>query len=120
MWEKILQKKSLFRMGYPKHPILDDSVSPWKLEENTSSWIIFFEIGGPECEFEFGRLLNDFSLREKLHHQTGQLRDAIISKVLRSIDDRLGIMKLMPFNFDRMPDGRVFISNLAGFHHFCR
>jgi His-Xaa-Ser system radical SAM maturase HxsB len=22
------------------------------------------------------------------------------------------------FNFDRMPDGRVFISNLAGFHHF--
>ncbi|MDH8527986.1 (4Fe-4S)-binding protein, partial [Klebsiella pneumoniae] len=27
-------------------------------------------------------------------------------------------MKLMPFNFDRMPDGRVFISNLAGFHHF--
>ncbi|MGN2515049.1 (4Fe-4S)-binding protein, partial [Escherichia coli] len=23
-------------------------------------------------------------------------------------------MKLMPFNFDRMPDGRVFISNLAG------
>lgn len=27
-------------------------------------------------------------------------------------------MILMPFNFDRMPDGRVFISNLAGFHHF--
>ncbi len=27
-------------------------------------------------------------------------------------------MRLMPFNFDRMPDGRVFISNLAGFHHF--
>ncbi|UMO86319.1 His-Xaa-Ser system radical SAM maturase HxsB [Pectobacterium sp. PL64] len=27
-------------------------------------------------------------------------------------------MKPMPFNFDRLNDGRVFISNLAGFHHF--
>jgi len=27
-------------------------------------------------------------------------------------------MKLMPFNFDRLDDGKVFISNLAGFHHF--
>lgn len=27
-------------------------------------------------------------------------------------------MELMPFNFDRLPNGRVFISNLAGFHHF--
>lgn len=27
-------------------------------------------------------------------------------------------MKLMPFNFDRLNDGKVFISNLAGFHHF--
>lgn len=27
-------------------------------------------------------------------------------------------MKLMPFNFDRLPNGQMFISNLAGFHHF--
>lgn len=27
-------------------------------------------------------------------------------------------MKLMPFNFDRLPNGQVFISNLAGFHDF--
>lgn len=27
-------------------------------------------------------------------------------------------MELMPFNFDRLPNGQVFISNLAGFHHF--
>lgn len=26
-------------------------------------------------------------------------------------------MKLMPFNFDRLSNGNVFISNLAGFHH---
>ena len=28
-------------------------------------------------------------------------------------------MELMPFNFDRLPNGQVFISNLAGFHQFC-
>ncbi|TDQ17698.1 His-Xaa-Ser system radical SAM maturase HxsB [Raoultella sp. BIGb0149] len=27
-------------------------------------------------------------------------------------------MKLMPFNFDRLSNGQIFISNLAGFHHF--
>lgn len=27
-------------------------------------------------------------------------------------------MKPMPFNFDRLNDGRVFISNLVGFHCF--
>ncbi len=27
-------------------------------------------------------------------------------------------MELMPFNFDRLPNGHVFLSNLAGFHHF--
>lgn len=27
-------------------------------------------------------------------------------------------MKLMPFNFDRLSNGTVFLSNLAGFHHF--
>lgn len=27
-------------------------------------------------------------------------------------------MEMMPFNFDRLPNGQVFISNLAGFHHF--
>lgn len=89
MWEKILQKNHYSEWVIRNTLYWMTPVSPWKLEENTSSWIIFFEISGPECEFEFGRLLNDFSLREKLHHQTGQLRDAIVSKVLRSIDDRL-------------------------------
>ncbi|MDK1703110.1 His-Xaa-Ser system radical SAM maturase HxsB [Serratia rubidaea] len=27
-------------------------------------------------------------------------------------------MKLMPFNFDRLENGKIFISNLAGFHDF--
>ena len=89
MWEKILQKNLYSEWVIRNTLYWMTPVSPWKLEENTSSWIIFFEIEDPECEFEFERLLNDFSLREKLHQQTGQLRDAIISKVLRSIDDRL-------------------------------
>ena len=27
-------------------------------------------------------------------------------------------MNTLPFNFDRLNDGKIFISNLAGFHHF--
>lgn len=38
---------------------------------------------GPE------RLLNDYTLREKLQHKTGTLRDSIVHKVLRSVDERL-------------------------------
>lgn len=89
MWEKVLQKNHYSEWVIRNTLYWMTPVSPWKLEENSSSWIIFFEKSGPGCEFEFGRLLNDFSLREKLHRQTGQLRDDIISKVLRSIDDRL-------------------------------
>ncbi|EUM76489.1 His-Xaa-Ser system protein HsxD [Enterobacter sp. MGH 7] len=89
MWEKVLQKDQFSEWVIRNTLYWMTPVTSWKLEENISSWIIFFETSSPECEFEFGRLLNDFSLREKLHHQTGQLRDAIVSKVLRSIDDRL-------------------------------
>lgn len=89
MWEKVLQKDQFSEWVIRNTLYWMTPVSSWKLEENISSWIIFFETNSPECEFEFERLVNDFSLREKLHHQTGQLRDAIVSKVLRSIDDRL-------------------------------
>ncbi|WP_213716533.1 MULTISPECIES: His-Xaa-Ser system protein HxsD [Cedecea] len=89
MWEKIILKQHCSEWVIRNSLYWMTPLSSWKLEENLSSWIIFFEISSPECEFEFERLINDFSLREKLHHQTGQLRDAIVSKVLRSIDDRL-------------------------------
>lgn len=61
----------------------------WKLCEDMSSWTISFEIDSPECLYEFERLLNDYTLREKLHHKTGALRDSIVHKVLCSIDERL-------------------------------
>ena len=61
----------------------------WKLLEELSSWTISFENDGPECLYEFERLLNDYALREKLQHKTGALRDSIVNKVLRSVDERL-------------------------------
>ncbi|EEC4818626.1 His-Xaa-Ser system protein HxsD [Salmonella enterica] len=64
-------------------------VSSWKLKENISSWTISFENDSPECLYEFERLLNDYALREKLQQKTGALRDSIVHKVLRSVDERL-------------------------------
>ena len=61
----------------------------WKLLEELSSWTISFENDSPECLYEFERLLNDYALREKLQHKTGALRDSIVHKVLRSVDERL-------------------------------
>lgn len=64
-------------------------LTQWKLREDLSYWAIFFESGSPECLYEFERLLNDYTLREKLQHKTGMLRDSIVHKVLRSVDERL-------------------------------
>lgn len=65
------------------------SLTQWKLCEDISSWTISFENDSPECLYEFERLLNDYTLREKLQHITGALRDSIVNKVLRSVDERL-------------------------------
>lgn len=89
MWERTLQKDQFSEWVIRNTLYWMTPFTQWKLEENISSWIIFFETKSPDCEFEFERLLNDYKLREKLQHQTGQLRDAIVSKVLRSIDGRL-------------------------------
>lgn len=61
----------------------------WKLHEDVSHWIISFENDNPKFLYEFDRLLNDYSLREKLQHKTGALRGSIVHKVLRSVDERL-------------------------------
>ncbi|MBW6012636.1 His-Xaa-Ser system protein HxsD [Klebsiella sp. 11263] len=64
------------------------SLTQWKLCEDISSWTVSFENDSPECLYEFERLLNDYTLREKLQHKTGALRDSIVHKVLRSVDER--------------------------------
>ena len=61
--------------------------SEWVIR-NSLYWISF-ENDSPECLYEFERLLNDYALREKLQHKTGALRDSIVHKVLRSVDERL-------------------------------
>lgn len=65
------------------------SLTQWKLSEDKSYWTISFENDSPECLYEFERLLNDYTLREKLQHKTGSLRDSIVHRVLRSVDERL-------------------------------
>ena len=65
------------------------SLTQWKLCEDMSTWAISFESDSPEYLYEFERLLNDYTLREKLQHKTGELRDSIFYKVLQSIDERL-------------------------------
>lgn len=64
-------------------------LTQWKLSEDISSWTISFENDSPESFYEFERLLNDYTLREKLQRKTGALRDSIVRKVLRSVDERL-------------------------------
>ncbi|WP_267248841.1 His-Xaa-Ser system protein HxsD [Yersinia sp. Marseille-Q5920] len=61
----------------------------WKLEQNDDYWLITFDTFSDEIQFEFERLLNDYSLREKLHAQTYRIRNSIIDNVLKSIDMRL-------------------------------
>ncbi|WP_050119983.1 His-Xaa-Ser system protein HxsD [Yersinia kristensenii] len=61
----------------------------WKLDQNDDYWLITFDTFSDEIQFEFERLLNDYSLREKLHAQTYRIRTSIIDNVLKSIDARL-------------------------------
>lgn len=61
----------------------------WKLDQNDDCWLITFDAFSDEIQYEFERLLNDYSLREKLHAQTYRVRSSIIDNVLKSIDARL-------------------------------
>lgn len=89
MWEKVLQKDQFSEWVIRNTLYWISPVSSWKLKENISSWTISFENDSPECLYEFERLLNDYALREKLQQKTGALRDSIVHKVLRSVDERL-------------------------------
>jgi His-Xaa-Ser system protein HxsD len=48
------------------------SLTQWKLCEDISSWTISFENDGPECLYEFERLLNDYALRENYSIKQGR------------------------------------------------
>ena len=89
MCERMLQKDVYSEWVIRNSLYWMTSLTQWKLCEDISSWTISFENDSPECLYEFERLLNDYTLREKLPHKTGALRDAIVHTVLRSVDERL-------------------------------
>lgn len=89
MWNKTLKKDRFSEWVIRNSLYWMTPYTSWKLVDNISNWVVYFEVNNSECEYEFERLLNDYSLREKLQNQTGYLRDTIIRKVLHSIDERL-------------------------------
>ena len=94
-WKVMEMRERMLEKGLYSEWVIRNSLywmtplTQWKLREELSCWTISFESDSPECLYEFERLLNDYTLREKLQHKTGALRDSIVHKVLRSVDERL-------------------------------
>lgn len=60
----------------------------WTMEENESEWLITFICSQDDffhCKHELNKLLNDYSLREKIDSQTDDLKLAIIRKALKDL-----------------------------------
>lgn len=89
MWKKRIEKKLYSEWVIRNALYWMTAYTQWNLEDSGSEWVISFNALSQEYEFEFERLLNDYTLRELLQRQTGQLRTSIIDNVLSSIDARL-------------------------------
>jgi len=60
----------------------------WSIEEYSDHWLIIFicdEENFIHCKSELNKLLNDYSLREKLDSNTDELKIAIIRKALKDL-----------------------------------
>lgn len=60
----------------------------WTMEENETEWLITLSCSQDDfvrCKFELNKLLNDYSLREKIDSQTDDLKLAIIRKALKDL-----------------------------------
>ena len=60
----------------------------WTMEESESEWLITFSCSQDDffhCKYELNKLLNDYSLREKIDSQTDDLKLAIIRKALKDL-----------------------------------
>jgi len=60
----------------------------WTMDENESAWLITFSCSQEDflhCKYELNKLLNDYSLREKIDSQTDDLKLAIIRKALKDL-----------------------------------
>lgn len=89
MWNKKIIKTEYSEWVMRNSLYWISSYGRWKLTQDIDYWTISFETSSEEIQFEFERLLNDYSLREKLHAHTYQIRNSIIDNVLKSIDARL-------------------------------
>lgn len=60
----------------------------WTMEENENEWLITLSCSQDDffhCKYELNKLLNDYSLREKIDSRTDDLKLAIIRKVLKDL-----------------------------------
>jgi His-Xaa-Ser system protein HxsD len=64
-------------------------VTTWDLTKDDRNWIVQFSSEDESIYVEFGRLLNDYSLREQISLKTDKLRERIAISVLTSIENRL-------------------------------
>ena len=89
MWNKTLSKTACSEWVLRNSLYWMTAYTRWRLEDDDVNWHVSFDTFSEEIQFEFERLRNDFQLRESLDSHTGRVRAAIISNVLKSIDERL-------------------------------
>ena len=65
------------------------AMTPWELAMNETHWVIELDDHNKETRQELNRLLNDYSLREKIMSRTEEVRNNIIEHVLSDIQARL-------------------------------
>ena len=90
MWNKTISKTACSELVLRNSLYWMTAYTRWRLEDDDVNWHVSFDTCSEEIQFEFERLRNDFQLRESLDSHTGRVRAAIISNVLKSIDERLG------------------------------
>lgn len=64
-------------------------ISAWTLESAHGDWVVTLSNADFDCKAHLHRLLNDYTLREKIMAKTAVVRDAISINVLSSIEQRL-------------------------------
>lgn len=89
MWNKTINKTASSEWTLRNSLYWMTAYTRWRLDEDDVNRHISFDVFSDEIQFEFERLRNDFQLRESLDSHTGRVRAAIISNVLKSIDERL-------------------------------
>jgi len=65
------------------------AITSWNLDSSEDSWIILLENADRETRQELDRLLNDYTLRERLMLKTEGVRNSIVENVLASVEARL-------------------------------